>query len=732
MDQLSQYRQFTPGSGLFKGQSHSSLLFRIGLVRLVCFIVFFVTAGCDDIFEKDISDSVIESISPKAGWSTTDHEVKFSWSPMEGATEYHFELGSPSFNDLQQLVCDSVLTKTTLTLDIPEGSYQWRIRGQNFGYFSLYSKADFQVIPEFDLSKQSITLIQPTNSEVLKQSPVSLKWSAVEGVHYYQIKIMKDSWSGESVVSEKVFKPEFRFDLEDGNYAWGVAATDTIRKKSTDYSMGSFTVDKNAPASPLPVLPAKNDTSSALLVQFSWTKPEEGLTYDLELFSDAILTSLVISKQTTDTAVVLTLSQEGPYYWRVRATDKNNNTGAFSAASSFLVKLVTDIHQRIVTLRSPDSSVPLTGTSVTFWWDELPGAEKYQLQVVSPGFSQTTGLLVNEWLTGTTKVAELSPGIYQWRVKASNSQYSTGYSTGSFTIYKSDISSQLVVLTTPGDQSLLNHSPVSFQWQKIDGCDYQFVLKKGAWDSGTEVQRKKLSGTTLDLSLADGDYTWGVKAIDQTDQSETEFARYSFTVDKTPPSVPVLTSPVNNSSVTTGENILKWQSPDSGSDGVTYTIHLYRQTGDQNTLILDQTLTSTEYTYYFTEAGTYLWQVKATDKAGNASTFSTMNKFVTAAGSSLANQVVTLKAPYNGYSSTNSEVTFWWDMPEDAELSVFQLVKPGFTNIEQLIREVSLTTNQITVQLEPGTYQWRVKAKNSTSETPFSGAFTLVRLADEE
>lgn len=725
MDQSYQCPPVDSSAVMFRTGQPCSLPFILNRIRIIFMALLLLTAGCDDIFEKDLTDSVIESISPVSGWSAEEHEVKFSWSALEGATEYYFELGSPSFANLQQLVCDSVLTKTTLTLNLSEGNYQWRVRGQNSGYVSLFSTAGFQITPLFDISKQSITLTSPAASEVLKQSQVSFQWTAIQGAHYYQIQLKKDNWNGESITSETVFNPQYSVDLQDGRYAWGVAATDTIRKKSTDYSLGSFTVDKNAPAPPRPVLPAMNDTLGALPVQFSWTRPEEGLTYDLELFSDPLLTNKVLLRQTADTAVVLTLNEEGKYYWHVRATDKNSNTGAFCAASSFLIRLVPDISQNNVALRSPNTPVPLTIASVTFWWDEVPGAERYQLQVVSPGFSQTTNLLINEWLTGTTKTVELLPGTYQWRVKGANSQYSTAYSTGSFSIYKSDLPSQLVTLISPQDQALLNHSPVNFHWLEIDGCQYQFVLKKGTWDSGTEIQRKKLSGTTLEFPLADGEYSWGVKAIDLIDNAETAFMVRSFSVDKTPPSVPLPVSPVNNSSVTTGENTLKWQSPDAEDGGITYILKLYRQNGTQNTLIMEQSLTLTEYTYLFTEAGTYLWQVKATDKAGNAGAFSPMNRFTIEQGSSLANQVVTLRAPYNGYNTTKTEVTFWWDALEQAQLYVFQLVKPGFSNTEELIRDVNLTTNQVTVQLDPGTYQWRVKAKDADSETAYSTEFSL-------
>ncbi|MDD4193265.1 MAG: hypothetical protein PHI28_18160, partial [Mangrovibacterium sp.] len=578
----------------------------------------------------------------------------------------------------------------------------------------------------------TVTLTEPGHSQVLGQSFVSFKWGQVEGAHYYQVKIKKNNWGGDSIASGQVTKTSFSTDLDDGKYIWGVAAVDTVHKKRTDYSLRNFSIDKNAPASPIPVHPAQNDTINASLVRLSWTMPEEDLTYTYEVHSDAGLTTLLISNQATDTTAMVSFTDEGRYFWRVKATDKNNNTGSFSTVSSFVVKLIPDISQSTVLLRSPNTSAPLTVNMVTFWWEEVPGAEKYLLQVVSPGFDQTGNLLVNEWAEETTRALELPAGTYQWRVKAANSQYSTNYSTGNFSIYKSDIASQLVELISPPDGSLLNYPQVDFQWMKIGTCGYQFILKKGEWGSGTEIQRKKLNGTAVGFMLTDGDYNWGVKAIDPVDQTETEFAFRSFTIDKTPPAVPVPISPVNNSEVMKGEITFQWQSADPGQEGISYVLKLYRQNGTQNILVTEQTGTSADYTYHFTESGIYFWQVRAFDKANNTSGFSALHKLVVLDNNhSLEGKIVTLKAPYNGYESSKPEITFWWDTVEDAELYLFQLVKPNFLNIEELIREVNLATNQITLQLGPGTYQWRVKAKNSTSETPFSGIFPVtVKEAD--
>jgi len=701
--------------------------YRIRFTVAIFLMEIFLLTGCSDIFVKNINDSVIDNLAPSLGWTTYNPKVNFSWSSVEGATSYSFQLASPSFNSQHELVIDSVLVNNKLTLTLKEGTYEWRVRGINSAYFTGYSTGSVTVLHEIDISQQKINLLQPTTDQLLLQSFVNFSWDQIEGAQYYVLRIKKGSWNNINLLEQRVYKNSYATNLDDGNYTWGVSCVDTIRHKNSDFAIGTFTVNKDAPLQTKLIAPANKDTLKINYIQFNWSKPENALNYNLEVYSDALLTSLVQTRQTTDTTAILNISSNGQYFWRVKEIDPRNNTSSYSSVSTFCiqVKTIVNLTDKVLVLSSPGSNSYLTISHTTFWWEEVSGTDKYQLQVVSPDFSHSQSLVVNESLTGTTFSADLPSGSYQWRVKAINSTSSTSYFTGSFTIYKSDITSQLVSLITPVDGSSLNLATVSFQWNPIAGADYQFVLKKGSWDTGTEIQRKKISSTSIDFALTDGDYTWGVKAIDKIDGSETNFSVRSFSVDRVPPLIPTLVLPENNSIINSGQVSFQWKATDQTDKDLSYTLDVYKQSGATSVLVIHQILSGTQYNFNYSGSGTYFWQVSAKDKAGNISDFSNLN-MVNLNGNSLTDKVVTLKAPYSGFESSVSEVTFWWDAVPGADSYQFQLVKPNFNQPEVLMKDVSVISNQITIQLSSGTYQWHVKAINSTSESKYSDIFTLV------
>ena len=93
---------------------------------------------------------------------------------------------------------------------------------------------------------------------------------------------------------------------------------------------------------------------------------------------------------------------------------------------------------------------------------------------------------------------------------------------------------------------------------------------------------------------------------------------------------------------------------------------------------------------------------------------------------SISKRPVILKAPSDKYQSTSYNINFWWDEVEDAISYRLQVVTPGFDTIGGLIADTLIKGNHFTLTLDPGEYQWRVKALNGSSETAFSTANNLV------
>lgn len=76
-------------------------------------------------------------------------------------------------------------------------------------------------------------------------------------------------------------------------------------------------------------------------------------------------------------------------------------------------------------------------------------------------------------------------------------------------------------------------------------------------------------------------------------------------------------------------------------------------------------------------------------------------------------------APANNAINPSYVQTFWWEYVEDASSYQLQIVKPSFDSVLSLIVDTSITLNKFNISLLPGNYQWRIRARNGSSETAF-------------
>ncbi|HXB10121.1 MAG TPA: hypothetical protein VNW04_23520 [Puia sp.] len=92
---------------------------------------------------------------------------------------------------------------------------------------------------------------------------------------------------------------------------------------------------------------------------------------------------------------------------------------------------------------------------------------------------------------------------------------------------------------------------------------------------------------------------------------------------------------------------------------------------------------------------------------------------------SLDKSHVTLLGPANNLVSGSANQSFFWQ-PIDSGINYeLQVVSPTFDSIGQVVADTVAARNLLPLSLEPGKYQWRVRAFNSSSSTPFSAPWTL-------
>jgi hypothetical protein len=286
-----------------------------------------------------------------------------------------------------------------------------------------------------------------------------------------------------------------------------------------------------------------------------------------------------------------------------------------------------NINSDQVTLLAPGDSLQTSTYAQNFIWQEVFGARTYHLQIAQPSFDSLRTIVLDTILRSTTYTYSLSPGKYQWRVKAENAGYQTAYSVRSLEIFPSSLAQQRVILNSPGNDLLSNQGQVSFSWSALFGAkSYTLQVDSNNFSDTTRlVLNQQLVGKSYTLSISkDQNYQWRVRAQNDTARSAWSLTR-RFNIDTKSPATVVLNSPAKSASVNLPVN-LTWQTI---SDANRYELFIYA--ADSTTLITSfpQTLTTGTFTFSNGNVGDrFVWRVRARDIAGNTGTFSEYRSFL--------------------------------------------------------------------------------------------------------
>ncbi len=220
-----------------------------------------------------------------------------------------------------------------------------------------------------------------------------------------------------------------------------------------------------------------------------------------------------------------------------------------------------DIKNQVLTIVAPNDSLKTPSNVITFWWDELDGAEKYNIQIVKPSFNTIQQLLVDSNITTNKFNYTLSPGKYQWRVRATNNNGSTAYITRTLIIDStSNLSLVSVALVAPINNAITKNKTINFQWNSvISATNYELEIKDN--NGGIIANPTGIIGTSFSYSFTntvDANFSWKVKAINAFGSTINNASR-TFTIDVTAPIASNLTYPsygyLNTSAI---NDSLKW------------------------------------------------------------------------------------------------------------------------------------------------------------------------------
>lgn len=174
-------------------------------------------------------------------------------------------------------------------------------------------------------------------------------------------------------------------------------------------------------------------------------------------------------------------------------------------------------------------------------------------------------------------------------------------------------------------------------------------------------------------------------------------------------------SPNENQQLTSNVVNFQWEEVDGAQN---YRLQVFRA---DSGIVLDSIVAQSNLEYPL-NPGNYQWRIRAENSAYQ-STYSFNRNFSVIVTSDLTNQTVLLTAPLPDFYTNVYNVNLSWENLASALSYNFELI--NVTNGEQIINQqtgiVNTTLNLGSSILNTNAqYRWRIKAINSTSQTPYS------------
>ena len=375
----------------------------------------------------------------------------------------------------------------------------------------------------------------------------------------------------------------------DGAYTFSVRATDAAGNVDATPGDAAFTVDTAAPDTTITGGPTGTTTVTAPSFTFTSTKAGSTFQCKLDTPAGAGTYAACTSPQAYNTTA------NGAYTFSVRATDTAGNTDSTPATRSFTVDTA-----------APDTTITSgpTGTtnvaSPSFAFTSSEAGSTFECKLDGPGAA--TGTYAT--CTSPRAYVALADGAYTFSVRATDGAGNVDATpaTRSFTVDAT--APDTTINTGPSGTTTSNAPSFTFSGTEV-GSTFECKLDGPGAATGTYAT---CTSPRAYVALADGAYTFSVRATDAAGNPDATPATRSFTVDTAAPDTTITSGPTGTTNVASPS--FAFTSTEAGStfecklDGPGATTGTYAPCTSPRVLgpLVD---------------GTYTFSVRATDAAGN-------------------------------------------------------------------------------------------------------------------
>ncbi|MCK5677020.1 MAG: hypothetical protein KAH72_00900 [Flavobacteriaceae bacterium] len=283
-----------------------------------------------------------------------------------------------------------------------------------------------------------------------------------------------------------------------------------------------------------------------------------------------------------------------------------------------------DISESNLKILAPVNDASVISGNISFNWESVTDADKYQIQIATPNFANAIQIVLDSTISITSFNKQLLPNNYEWRVRAVNSAFQTSYFTNTLTVTEiEDFTDKEVELLSPMNNLISNQNTQNLSWKSVEGAtEYRVQI----WQpdvNGTLDHDEVVSITSLEYTFIDGNYTWQVRA--QNDTQNTLFFTRKLLVDTVKPNTPSLLSPSDKATESSGNISFSWERDAIAGSIELDSIYVYSDVELKNLVFKDKSANK-QYDKDLS-ANSYYWYVQSFDQAGNQSSNSTTFNF---------------------------------------------------------------------------------------------------------
>lgn len=364
--------------------------------------------------------------------------------------------------------------------------------------------------------------------------------------------------------------------------------------------------------------------------QFQWSAVDGAVRYEIWVQQLETNQRVLYSDRLTGTSATTNVElPDGNYRWWIRAYDSVGRAGSWSFSADFSVSA-----QSLELPVPQNPSGQISSVRPQFQWSSANGASRYELWVISRDTNQR--VLHGDQITGNSAQGniDLPAGSYRWWVRAFDAQGNASQWSNStdFTI----VASQQGV-TTPTAVSPIgsvNSSTPRFEWTVVNGA-----VRYELWVTNNDSRQRVIhsdsltsNAATISNGLAQGNYTWWVRAFDSADRATSWSSPAAFRIEAEQQSgggaIAQLIGP--RGSVNSGTPQFEWSEV---RGAVRYELWVTSIDSNQRVLYSNQlTGTTASISQGQLSDGNYRWWVRGFDAAGRASQWSAPADFTIRSG----------------------------------------------------------------------------------------------------